>query len=51
MKKNKYIINEKKAEMIIESKKYGSVKVTIDIDDIEKCSRLTWHYGKNKDSE
>lgn len=51
MKKNKYIINEKKAEMIIESKKYGSVKVTIDIDDIEKCSRLTWHYGKNKDSQ
>ncbi|MBS4956556.1 MAG: HNH endonuclease [Clostridium sp.] len=51
MKGNKYIINEKYAEMIIESKVHGIIKVKIDKEDLEKCSKLTWHYAKNKDSK
>ena len=48
MKGNKYIINNNYVEMIIESKVYGIIIVKIDI---EKCSKLTWHYAKNKDSK
>lgn len=51
MKGNKYIINNKYAEMIIESKIHGVIKVRIDQEDLEKCSKLTWHYAKNKDSK
>lgn len=51
MKGNKYVINEKYAEMIIESKIHGVIKVKIDKEDLEKCSKLTWHYAKNKDSK
>lgn len=51
MKGNKYIINDNYAEMIIESKVHGVIKVMIDKDDLEKCSQLTWHYAKNKDSK
>lgn len=50
MKGNKYIINDNYVEMIIESKVYGIIRVKIDNDDLEKCSKLTWHYAKNKDS-
>jgi hypothetical protein len=51
MKGNKYIINDNYVEMIIESKVYGVIRVKIDNDDLEKCSKLTWHYAKNKDSK
>ena len=51
MKGNKYIINDNYVEMIIESKVYGIIRVKIDNDDLEKCSQLTWHYAKNKDSK
>lgn len=51
MKGNKYIINNNYVEMIIESKVYGIIRVKIDNDDLEKCSKLTWHYAKNKDSK
>ena len=51
MKGNKYIINDNYVEMIIESKVYGVIRVKIDNDDLEKCSNLTWHYAKNKDSK
>ena len=51
MKGNKYIINDNYVEMIIESKVYGIIRVKIDNDDLEKCSKLTWHYAKNKDSQ
>ena len=51
MKGNKYIINDNSVEMIIESKVHGIVKVKIDKEDMEKCSKLTWHYAKNKDSK
>lgn len=51
MKGNKYVINDKYAEMIIESKIHGIIKVKIDEEDLEKCSKLTWHYAKNKDSK
>lgn len=51
MKGNKYIINDNFVEMIIESKVHGIVKVKIDKEDMEKCSKLTWHYAKNKDSK
>ncbi|WP_291734659.1 HNH endonuclease [Clostridium sp.] len=51
MKGNKYIINDNYVEMIIESKVYGIIRVKIDNDDLEKCSKLTWHYAKNKDSK
>jgi RNA-binding protein YhbY len=51
MKGNKYIINNKYVEMIIESKIHGVIKVKIDQEDLEKCSKLTWHYAKNKDSK
>ena len=50
MKGNKYIINDNYVEMIIESKVYGIIRVKIDNDDLEKCSQLTWHYAKNKES-
>ncbi|MGG7143599.1 hypothetical protein ACQPVP_09050 [Clostridium nigeriense] len=51
MKGNKYVISDKYAEMIIESKIHGVIKVKIDQEDLEKCSKLTWHYAKNKDSK
>ena len=51
MKGNKYIINDNSVEMIIESKVHGIVKVKIDKENMEKCSKLTWHYAKNKDSK
>lgn len=51
MKGNKYIIKNNYVEMIIESKVYGTIIVKIDNDDLEKCSKLTWHYAKNKDSK
>ena len=51
MKGNKYIINDNYVEMIIESKVYGIIIVKIDKNDLEKCSKLTWHYAKNKDSK
>lgn len=51
MKGNKYIINDNYVEIIIESKVYGVIRVKIDNDDLEKCSKLTWHYAKNKDSK
>lgn len=51
MKGNNYIIYDKHAEMIIVSKIYGIVKVKIDKEDVEKCTKLTWHYAKNKDSK
>ena len=51
MKGNKYLINDKYVEMIIESKIHGIIRVKIDKDDLEKCSQLTWHYAKNKDSK
>ena len=51
MKGNKYIINDNYVEMIIESKVYGVIRVKRDNDDLEKCSKLTWHYAKNKDSK
>lgn len=51
MKGNKYIIKDNSVEMIIESKVHGIVKVKIDKEDMEKCSKLTWHYAKNKDSK
>lgn len=51
MKGNKYIINDNYVEMIIESKVYGVIRVKIDNDDLEKCSKLTWHYAKNKNSK
>lgn len=51
MKGNKYIINNNYVGMIIESKVYGMIRVKIDNDDLEKCSKLTWHYAKNKDSK
>ena len=51
MKGNKYIINNNYVEMIIESKVYGIIIVKIDKNDLEKCSKLTWHYAKNKDSK
>ena len=51
MKGNKYIINDNYVEMIIESKVYGITIVKIDKNDLEKCSKLTWHYAKNKDSK
>lgn len=51
MKGNKYIISDNHAEMIIESKVHGIIKVKIDKEDLEKCSKLTWHYAKNKDSK
>ena len=51
MKWNKYIINVNYVEIIIESKVYGVIRVKIDNDDLEKCSKLTWHYAKNKDSK
>lgn len=40
MKGNKYVINDKYAEMIIESKIHGIIKVKIDEEDLEKCSKL-----------
>ncbi|WP_294367447.1 hypothetical protein [uncultured Clostridium sp.] len=40
MKGNKYIINDNSVEMIIESKVHGIVKVKIDKEDMEKCSKL-----------
>lgn len=51
MKGNKYIINDNYVEIIIESKVQGVIRVKIDNDDLEKCSKLTWHYAKNKDSK
>ena len=51
MKGNKYIINDNYVEMIIESKVYGIIIVKIDKNDLEKCSKLTWHYAKNKYSK
>ena len=51
MKGNKYIINDNYVEIIIESKVYGVIRVKIDNDDLEKCSKLTWQYAKNKDSK
>ena len=51
MKGNKYIINNSYVEMIIKSKVYGTIIVKIDNEDLEKCSKLTWHYAKNKDSK
>lgn len=51
MKGNKYIINDNYVEMIIESKVYGIIRVKIDQQYLEKCSKLTWHYAKNKDSK
>lgn len=51
MKGNKYIINDNYVEIIIESKVYGVIRVKVDNDDLEKCSKLTWHYAKNKDSK
>lgn len=49
MKGNKYILKENYAELIINSKKYGIVKVKIDIQDINKCKQITWHYSNSKD--
>lgn len=51
MNGNKYIINDNYAEIVIESKVHGIVKVKIDNEYVEKCSKLTWHYAKNKDSK
>lgn len=51
MKGNKYIIKNDYVEMIIKSKVYGTIIVKIDNEDLEKCSKLTWHYAKNKDSK
>ncbi len=51
MKGNKYIIKNNYVEMIIESKVYGTIILKMDNDDWEKCSKLTWHYAKNKDSK
>ena len=49
MKGNIYILKEKYAEIIINSKKYGVKKVKIDIEDVEKCKQITWHYSNSKD--
>lgn len=50
MKGNEYKIYEEYAEMMIISNVYGVIKVMIDKEDVFKCSKITWHYGKNKDS-
>lgn len=49
MKGNKYIVYDKYAEMIINSKIHGEVKILIDKEDILKCRQYTWHFAKSKD--
>ena len=49
MKGNKYIFKDDYAELIINSQKYGLIKVKIDIEDIERCNQITWHYSNSRD--
>lgn len=49
MKGNKYILKENYVELIINSKKYGVIRAKIDIEDIEKCKQITWHYSNSRD--
>lgn len=50
MKGNEFIMYENYAEIIVKSSKYGIIKTLIDIDDLDKCSKITWYYEYNKDS-
>ena len=36
------------AEIVIKSKKYGIILCLIDLDCVEKCSRVTWHVDYSK---
>lgn len=49
MKGNSYRISEDYAELIIKSNKYGIIKVKIDIEEIERCKQITWHYSNSRD--
>lgn len=42
IKGNKYIIHENYAEIVIFSQKFGEQKVKIDLDDVERCKKITW---------
>ena len=46
--KNKYILYDNYAEIIIISKKYGKRKAIIDLDDIEKCKKYKWSLKYDK---
>lgn len=48
--RNLYKVNEDYTEIIIESKKYGTIKSKIDSEDLERCKKVNWYYSKNKDS-
>lgn len=48
IKSNTIVQKESYAELIIESKKWGTKVALIDIEDIEKCSKLTWQIKYSK---
>lgn len=48
-KYNEYILHEDYVEMIIDSPKYGRNFIKIDLDDVEKCKKYTWHVSWKDD--